>query len=125
MNSKRIFALLLSGLLLAGSFASCTKKDKDENKEDLPKVEATIDENVFEVPEGIAADKTFSLYLCLTFGTFLPLLLGGFISLLMSSGTSIRCLCRTSITVQRSLLHWISTIAFFRPSRWGSDRPIW
>ncbi|MBR5308236.1 MAG: extracellular solute-binding protein [Clostridia bacterium] len=65
MNSKRIFALLLSGLLLAGSFASCTKKDKDENKEDLPKVEATVDENVFEVPEGIAADKTFSLYLAM------------------------------------------------------------
>lgn len=63
-NSKRLFALLLSGIILAGALTSCKK---DEKKDDKPKgsldnLEISQD---FEVPKGIAEGKTFSLYLAL------------------------------------------------------------
>ncbi len=59
-NTKRIVALLLSGVLLASSFVSCNKDSKGKNGDsEMKRGEA----GEFIVPEGILEGETFSIYL--------------------------------------------------------------
>ncbi len=67
MKQKRLFTLLLAGLMLTTSLVSCGKKQNEESKGNLD-VEATIkeeDQGKFEVPKGIAEGKEFNLYIAL------------------------------------------------------------
>ncbi len=73
-NTKRIFALLLSGVLLASSLVACEEKPAvDEGNEGGEVVEGgeeggeggAVEEAKFEVPAGVAEGKTFDMYFAL------------------------------------------------------------
>ncbi len=63
-NSKRFFALLLAGALLASSLVSCGKKDDGTENGEKENAGETVEAEL-TVPKGVAEGKTFSLYVAL------------------------------------------------------------
>lgn len=62
MKAKRTLALLLSGIMLAVSFTACGSKDEKEKNENIEDVKNQEGPQL-EVPAGVAAGKTFSVYI--------------------------------------------------------------
>lgn len=67
-NSKRLFSLILAGLMLTTTFISCGKKDekKDENGANVVAEVNEEDEGNFEVPEKVAEGKEFNMYIAIS-----------------------------------------------------------
>ncbi len=63
-NSKRFFALLLAGVLVASSLVSC-KKDDGETNADEGTSGNEIEVAELAVPKGAAEGKTFNMYIAL------------------------------------------------------------
>lgn len=65
MRTKRLFALILAGLVVSSSFIACKK---EETKKTDANVKAEVKEDVdnFKVPKGVAEGKEFNMYIALS-----------------------------------------------------------
>ena len=62
-NTNRVLALMLASLLVCASAVSCANEEKPKEKAPV-NTDIVLDEGPkLEVPAGIAADKTFSIYI--------------------------------------------------------------